>query len=358
MSADDKFFLRKRYLFWITAIIGLCFVFYKVKDVLLPFYIAFFITILFNGIVSYLEKKLKIPRAISAGIITLLFCGFVIYIISAIVPLVYSKATTSYYIARSKEEGMMADIIKSISGYFSSFSSLNFAQVADFIEQNITKEIAMFIKGGIFNIFHSVSALISLLVLFALSPIVVFMMLKDMPKIQKKFFSILPKQWQGNAHKLFGEMYDSVFKFLEGQSLASLVLSIIYSIMLYFVGSNHFILLGFIIGFSAFIPYVGFYSAVILTLFSIYGEFHSVNIVAITFALLLAGQILDSGFVTPKLVGDKLGVHPLWIIFGVLVSVPLFGVFGILLALPMVGLASVLIKFCVREYKTSSYYKT
>ena len=77
-----------------------------------------------------------------------------------------------------------------------------------------------------------------------------------------------------------------------------------------------------------------------------------------SFALLLAGQILDSGFITPKLVGDKLGVHPLWIIFGVLVSVPLFGVFGILLALPMVGLASVLIKFCVREYKTSSYYKT
>ena len=357
MSADDKFFLRKKYLFWFSAIIAFCFIFYKIHDVLLPFYIAFFITILFNGIVSYLEKKLKIPRALSAGVITLLFCGFVVYVISVIVPMAYTKATSTYYIAKSKEEGMFADIIKSMSEYFTTFSSLNFAQVADFIEQNITKEIVMFVKGGIFNIFHSISSLVSLLVLLALSPIVVFMMLKDMPKIQKKFFSILPKQWQGNAHKLFGEMYDSVFKFLEGQTLASFVLSLIYSVMLYFVGSKYFLLLGFIIGFSAFIPYVGFYSAVVLTLFSIYGQFHSINIVAITFALLLGGQILDSGFVTPKLVGDKLGVHPLWIIFGVLVSVPLFGVFGILLALPMVGLASVLIKFCVREYKASSYYK-
>lgn len=358
MSADDKFFLRKRYLFWITAIIGLCFVFYKIHDVLLPFYIAFFITILFNGIVNTLEKKLKIPRAISAGVITILFCGFIIYIISAIVPMVYEKATSSYYIAKSKEEGMFADIIKSMSGYFSAFSSLNFAQVADFIEQNITKEIAMFIKGGIFNIFHSVSALISLLVLFALSPIVVFMMLKDMPKIQKKFFSILPTHWKTNAHKLFSEMYDSVFKFIEGQSLASLVLSIIYSIMLYFIGSNHCLLLGFIIGFSAFVPYVGFYTAVCITLFSIYGQFHSVSTVAITFALLLGGQILDSGFITPKLVGDKLGVHPLWIIFGVLVSVPLFGFIGILFALPLVGVCSVVLRFCLREYKTSSYYKS
>ena len=116
-------------------------------------------------------------------------------------------------------------------------------------------------------------------------------------------------------------------------------------------------MLGFIIGFSAFVPYVGFYTAVCITLFSIYGQFHSVSTVAITFALLLGGQILDSGFITPKLVGDKLGVHPLWIIFGVLVSVPLFGLIGILFALPLVGVCSVIVRFCLREYKTSSYYK-
>ena len=72
--------------------------------------------------------------------------------------------------------------------------------------------------------------------------------------------------------------------------------------------------------------------------------------------LLLAGQIVDNGFITPKIVGDRLKVHPLWVIFGVLISVPLFGIVGVLLALPMIGVVSVLIRFAIKKYKSSTYY--
>ena len=78
----------------------------------------------------------------------------------------------------------------------------------------------------------------------------------------------------------------------------------------------------------------------------------------ITLALMLVMQIIDSGFITPKIVGNKLGVHPLFVIFGVLVSMPLFGFFGVLLALPTIGIVGVIARFFVKKYKNSSYYKS
>jgi len=69
-------------------------------------------------------------------------------------------------------------------------------------------------------------------------------------------------------------------------------------------------------------------------------------------------QIIDSGFITPRIVGNKLGVHPLAVIFGVLVAVPLFGIFGVLLALPIIGVLNVIGKFFVKKYKNSSYYNS
>ena len=84
---------------------------------------------------------------------------------------------------------------------------------------------------------------------------------------------------------------------------------------------------------------------------------HDVKKIIITLAVLLGGQVIDSGFITPKIVGNRLGVHPLWVIFGVLVSVPLFGIFGILLALPMVGICNVVVKYAMEKYRNSDYYK-
>jgi predicted PurR-regulated permease PerM len=84
---------------------------------------------------------------------------------------------------------------------------------------------------------------------------------------------------------------------------------------------------------------------------------HDIKKVIIAFIVLLSGQIVDGGFITPKIVGSRLGVHPLWVIFGVLISVPLFGIFGILLALPMVGIFNVLIKYMFEKYRHSDVYK-
>ena len=183
-----------------------------------------------------------------------------------------------------------------------------------------------------------------------------FMMLKDFSIICKKICFLIPKKFQSETKQVFAEIHESVFKYLEGQTLTAIVLSFCYSLILFPIGLNHFIILGVLIGFSSFIPYVGFYSAVTTTLFSVYHQFYDIKRTIITLIMLLTMQIIDCGFITPKIVGNRLGVHPLFVIFGVLVSIPLFGIIGIIFALPIVGIANVVAKHVITKYKNSTYY--
>ena len=353
LSSEENFIIKKKHLFWLFFIGLFSFIFYRIQSVLFPFVFSFVIVIFFSGIVNRLEK-VKIPRALSSGIVTICVFGFLIYLFCYAGRFAFSKASNvSYHL------GVVTDISKNISYYISEFFKKydvnnNFNMIAG----KFANEIANYIENALKGIAKNGYSFISNFVLLALTPIITFMMLKDMPSIKRKFFSLLPESIRKDAKSLIYEMYNSVFNFIEGQTIAAVVLSIMYAIMLLPIGVNNFILLGIIIGFSSFIPYIGFYSAVIITIFSVQNQFHDIYISIITCCILILGQVIDSGFITPKIVGDKLKVHPLWVIFGVLVSVPLFGVLGILISLPLVGICGVIIRFVVKKYKNSSYYKT
>ena len=353
MVASDRFFLRKRYLFWIFAILCLCFILFKIKSVLLPFYISFAVVILFSGIVGKIERKFHIPRAISSAIVTLSVVSFIIYAFIITFNNVFAKATMTFGNAEYR-----SNFVNGVNDYFGGIlQKYNFENTFNFVAGQFSDLCFEFFRHFSRNLIGYSADFASMVFLFSLTPIVMFMMLKDMPKIKSKFYKLLPQSIQSEAKKLFSDVHESVFKYLEGQTLACIILSILYAVVLFPIGLEHFILLGVIIGFSAFVPYIGFYLATTITLLSAYRQFGDVKIVITTFVAMLALQIVDSGFITPKVVGNKLGIHPLVVIFGVLVSVPLFGILGILFALPLVGVVCSVAKFFFKKYKSSSYYK-
>lgn len=352
MLADERFYLKKQHIFWALAIAGLLFIFHQISAALLPFYIAFFEVVLFNGIVNLFERKFRIPRAITAGIVTVGFCAMIIAIFAAIIPFLYGKGVSVInYTTNASSLDKLRVLLND------KFSSNTINNIFEWAIANVSDNLVEFAKKNLMETFRSTAQLATIIGMSALSPIVSFMMLKDMPKIKKHFFQVLPVRAQRDVKKLSSNMYESVFKFMEGQTIAAIVLSLMYAAMLFPIGVEHFFILGVVIGFSSFVPYIGFYSATAITLCSVYSQMHDVKKVIITLAVLLAGQIVDGGFITPKIVGNRLGVHPLWVIFGVLVSVPLFGIFGILLALPMVGIFNVLIKYVFEKYRRSDYYR-
>ena len=351
MLVDERFFLKKQHIFWTLAVASLLFIFNKISAALLPFYIAFFEVVLFNGIVNIFEKKFHVPRAITSALVTIGFCAMIVAIFIAAIPSIYGGGMKVFNYTTNTNS---IEKFRTLIG--SRFSSETINEFFEWCIENLSDNIIDFAKKNLIASFRSTAQLATIIGMSALSPIVSFMMLKDMPKIKKYFFQILPLGIQRDAKKLSSNMYESVFKFMEGQTIAAIVLSLMYSAMLFPIGVEHFFILGVIIGFSSFVPYIGFYSATAVTLCSVYMQMHDIKKVIITLAVLLGGQVIDSGFITPKIVGSRLGVHPLWVIFGVLVSVPMFGIFGILLALPMVGVFNVIIKYAFDKYRHSDVY--
>ncbi len=352
MLADERFYLKKKHIFWAASIVAFLFIFHQISAALLPFYIAFFEVVLFNGVVNIFERKFHIHRAITAGVITFGFCAMIIATFVTIIPFLYGKGVSVFnYTTSSSSLDKLRLLLND------KFSSDTINNIFEWIIANISDNLVEFAKRNLMETFRSTAKLATIIGMAALSPIVSFMALKDMPKIKKHFFNTLPLSVQKDAKKLSSRMYESVFKFMEGQTMAAMILSLMYAVMLFPIGVEHFFILGVVIGFSSFVPYIGFYSATAITICSVYSQMHDVKKTIITLAVLLGGQIIDSGFITPKIVGNRLGVHPLWVIFGVLVSVPLFGIFGILLALPMVGICNVVIQYAMEKYKRSEYYK-
>lgn len=352
MSANERFILKKNYIFWSIALLCALFIFYKIKTVLLPFYISMFVTILFGGIVSKLHRRFHVPRSITAGAITLFFCIFIISCLYLLFNISLTKATHSVVKIKNNQ-----DVVDGFSLFIGNLlKKFEIDNIFNWFAGQFSDIMANYVSFFFTKIVNYSTNIISVVFLCVLSPIVMFMMLKDAPLIGRKTYALLPKNIQSETKKLADEIYKSVFRYLEGQTMTAIVLSCCYAVLLLLMGVKHFIVLGVLIGFSSFIPYVGFYLATGITLISVYNQFHDFKRIIITLIVLLVMQIVDSGFITPKIVGNKLGVHPLLVILGVLVSVPLFGVIGVFLALPLVGIMSVVVKFFLEKYKKSSYY--
>ena len=354
--ANDRFIFKNSYLFWLCAFVVICFIFSKIHSVLLPFYIAFVVVMLFNGIVNRCEKNLHVPRALTSGVITIIVCFFLLYLLFILTQFSFNKATSSVVTIKTKQDFITTVVNDLVNKASALFDKYEINDTFNLLAGQFSKSFMLYIKSAMFHIFSYFSNIISIICLLALTPIVVFMSLKDMPKIKKAFFLLLPMRLQKEIKRLFYNIHDNVFNYLEGQSIAAIVLSVCYAVILFCLGIEHFLLFGIVIGFSSFIPYVGFYSATAVTLFSVYHQTNNFRQVVIVFIATMVMQIIDSGMITPKIVGNKLGVHPLAVIFGVLVSIPLFGVIGMLLSLPIIAISSVIIRYLLEKYKSSDLY--
>ena len=162
----------------------------------------------------------------------------------------------------------------------------------------------------------------------------------------------MPSKFANSVSKIMAEIDQALAGFIRGQISVCLILGFIYSILLTVVGLDFGFLIGIITGFLTFIPYVGAltgFIAAILVAFFQWG-FSFIDLATIT-GVFIFGQLLESNYLTPKLVGKNIGLHPVWIVFGLFVFGALFGFIGVLFATPLTAVCGVLIKHLSFEYK-------
>lgn len=345
--------LREKIICVILAVLVFCFLIYSVRSVLTPFICSIVIAYFLNPLVNRFHRQYKINRLRATSLILGLFFSTLIASSLLIFPVIYSQTIDFINSLPVYFKTFTVDFYPKISGLM---SGLGFSFEKDFshfaAKEEVASKVLNFSKDILGNVINSSSVLIDILSMIFLMPILLFYFLKDWEDMIKKINAYLPRFGGSQIRKVFVEIDQTMSGYIRGQFNVCLMLGIIYAALLSCTGLNFGFLIGFMTGMLVFIPYVGMLigvtTAIVVALFQWGFDLGNIGLVSLVF---FVGQVLESNFLTPKLVGSKIGLHPLWLIFGLFFFGVSFGFIGVLFAVPLTAISGVIIKNLATEYK-------
>jgi predicted PurR-regulated permease PerM len=210
--------------------------------------------------------------------------------------------------------------------------------------------------GVIAGLWSGGLALVNLLSLVVITPIVAWYLVRDWPRIIAYVDALLPLQHAETIRAQLRLIDQRMAGFLRGQALVCVILGVFYAVTLSLAGLKYSLIVGLVSGALTFIPYVGSTIGLVLSLAVAVFQYETWYQVGIVAGIFLFGQFLEGNFITPKLVGDRVGLHPVWLIFALLAGGALFGFFGMLVAVPVAAAAGVLLRFAIDRYLNSPLY--
>jgi predicted PurR-regulated permease PerM len=213
------------------------------------------------------------------------------------------------------------------------------------------------IGAALIRIVGSGVAFANLLSLLFITPVVAFYLLRDWDHFVRRIDDLLPLEHRKTILAQFREVDRNLAGFARGQASVCLVLAIYYALGLTLVGLEFGLVVGLGIGLISFIPYVGSITGLIVSLGIALAQFPTWGPVGLVLGVFVVGQILEGYVLTPRLVGNRVGLHPVWVIFALLAGGTLFGFVGLLLAVPVAAVIGVLTRFAVQQYLASRYFR-
>lgn len=319
----------------------------------MPFVVSIIIAYLLNPSVNYLDKKLSLPRLFSSLLIVVFFAAVFVSICMVLFPVIYNQFIGLTSVFPAYLEKFTNEIYPQILIKVSEIGfEVNYDIKSLLSNDNVTTGFFNVSKGLFQNAFSSTIVVINILSLIFISPILIFYLLKDWDKMINCINSFLPIAYAKSIRSIAKEIDDTLAKYLRGQFNVCLILGIIYASLLSYSGLNFGFLIGFLTGFLSFIPYVamliGITIAIIVALFQ--WGFDLVNL-GIVSAIFIFGQMVEANFLTPKLIGDKIGVHPIWVIFGLFFFGLVLGAVGLIMAVPLTAIFGVVIRNLAITYQ-------
>lgn len=328
---------------------------YLLAPVISPFLVAALLAYLGDPIVDQLERK-KFSRTWGVILVfaVMLMAGLILLLI--LLPLIQQQLFSLL--------GRLPDIITWIQDVLlpSLFGvtglqtdSINLEVIRHTLTEN-WQDVGNILQFVVGKVTDSGQWLLAWLAYLLLVPVVTFYLLRDWDVLVTSIRELIPRKYQMVTVKLARECDSVLAQFLRGQLLVMLALGIIYSIGLWLVGLEFALLIGMLAGLISFVPYLG--SIVGIGVAGLLGfmQFHDVIhlvFIAIVFGI---GQAIEGMLLSPVLVGDRIGLHPVAVIFAVMAGGQLFGFMGILLALPVAAVITVFLRFIHQNYVDSEYY--
>ena len=345
----------KNQLLWILLLgifIGLV---YVLRPILLPFALGGFIGYLFNPLVNYLNCR-KIGRTTASCLVLLLIILLTIPTLLAIGYITDNQIKTFANILPHYIASFNAKITPLISSLQENFPNLSKDAIQEYLQNNLAQS-AEFIIELLQKLISSSYVLFNIISLLLVTPIVAFYMLRDWNSFIHHTSELLPRSHKKDIQQQAKEIDKILSSFIRGQISVCFILGSFYAICLSIIGLDLGFLVGMLSGFISFIPYVGSITGFLLSLIIALAQFNTISPVIATACIFIIGQVLEGNFLTPKLVGDSVGLHPVWIMFALLAGGLLLGFLGLMIAIPLAAIIGVILRHAVAKYKQSAIYK-
>jgi predicted PurR-regulated permease PerM len=344
---------------WAIFALLLAFVLYQLRPILTPFLVAAILAYICDPLVGKLSftgiKKFKLGRTLATAIVIFgLFAGITLVIL-ILIPLL------------QKQSALIVERLPTLIENFRTYAepwlktNLGIDFVIDFgeIQQIVTqhwKETSNILSSLLKTAGNQGLALIGMIANLILLPVVLFYLLRDWDALVEKIAELIPREWLTKTTTIIKEIDQVLAEFLRGQLSVMAALCAFYSFGLWLAGLEMALSIGFIAGLLSFVPYLGFAIAFIMAVLLALLQFSSLSEVVPVLLVFGVGQVVESYLLTPFLVGDRIGLHPVVVIIALLAGGQLFGFAGVLLALPVSAAIAVGLRHSKQSYLDSETY--
>ncbi|MBA3661845.1 MAG: AI-2E family transporter [Gammaproteobacteria bacterium] len=328
--------------------------FYLLGSILMPFAAGALLAYLSNPLVDFLMRR-GFSRAASVILVFVALFGFLLISVLLLIPILQEQIEHLTVIIPQMLTYLQTQALPSLLNFFG-FKNLAAYDVKKIIGDNImsTGNVASLV---IKTTLESGKALFGLITNILLIPVVTFYLLRDWDLLLNNIRLMIPKRTRPKAIKIAQECDDVLSGFFRGQLLVMLALAAIYSIGLSLAGLQIGIIIGTVTGLLSIVPYLGAIIGFVIAVIAALVQFGTIESVGWVILVFMVGQTIENTFLTPVLVGDRIGMHPVAVIFAVLAGGVLFGFFGVLMALPVAAVIMVLLRHLNRRYHRSELYQ-
>ena len=332
---------------WLIALAILGWLMYLLAPVLTPFVAAGLLAYIGDPLADRLQR-MKMPRTLAVVAVFILTFGLLALLVLLVGPLIRQQ---------------VGALLAALPAITSQIEQVWLPRVADLMNIELGDDVGLsaflsrysemagsWAGKALSSVSSTGSMLAAALMSLFLIPILTFYLLRDWDYIVTHLGALVPESQRDTVFALVRDADEMLGAFLRGQLLVMIALAVIYSVGLSLVGVKFAVAIGVVSGLVSFVPYLGFVFGILLATLTVLLEPNPLWLLVGVVATFTVAQVLEGTILTPKLVGDRIGLHPVLVIFAIAAGGQLFGFFGVLLALPLAAVLSVVVRFAYDRY--------
>ena len=335
---------------WLLVAAATLWFFYSARAILGPFLAGFAIAYLLDPVADRLEAR-GLKRWIATAVALAAFLGAIAALVLATAPIVQSQFDQLLT--------NLPTLVESVRPWVEEWSRRSGAPMRiDALPTEVVQRALAWLTASIGGIIASGLAFFNIVTLVVVAPVVAFYLLRDWDTVTARIANWWPRRYDATIRDLLGQADHALSGFMRGQFIVCLCLAALYAIGWGLVGLDYAFVLALLAGFLGFVPFVGPFFGVAMSVLVAIGQFGFDPVrIGLVLLVFVGVQVVEGSVLTPNLIGNRIGLHPVWVLFAIFAGGELMGVVGIFLAVPIAAVTGVLARWMLTQYLGSGLYR-